>query len=65
MIFENFQFGGSRRVGLGRFTAGWIAVTAALLALAFLSTSAAVAQTKPNIVFILADDLRHHNRCSF
>ena len=43
--------------GLGRLVAAWVAGIAGLSALCLLSTMPAIAQTKPNIVFILADDL--------
>ena len=57
MFFKNIHCNNSYRVGLGRFALGWIAGVAGLLALAVFSSAPSVAQTKPNIVFILADDL--------
>jgi hypothetical protein len=43
--------------GLGRLAAAWVAAIVGLSALGLVSTTPAVAQAKPNIVFILADDL--------
>lgn len=42
----------------GALAAAWTVVTAALSALGLVLATPAMAETKPNIVFILADDLR-------
>ena len=44
-------------VGVGRLAVVWVAAIWSLSALGLFSTTPALAQTKPNIVFILADDL--------
>jgi arylsulfatase I/J len=56
----NTEFDLPERVGAAnraRLAAAWFAGIVVLSALALLPTTPAVAQTKPNIVFILADDL--------